>query len=135
MCVMKVWFSFLCQLFHINQLSRLVSTALPWRILPVLDLSPLVVSIYMTEMTDFFKSISVQTEERNYRHLSLKKIGLKAEAFLGLFKEISMFTVQKQLWKTCLIASEVLNQSFSQTRLKKVTKRFLDPSHSVSGII
>lgn len=89
----------------------------------------------MTEITDFFLSISVQTEEHNCRHLSLKKIGLKAEAFLGLFKEITMFTTQKQLQKTCLIASGVLNQSFSQTGPKKVAKRFLDPSHSVSGII
>lgn len=123
---MKVWFSFLCQLFHINQSSRLVSTALPWRILPILGLSPLLISTYMTEITDFFLSISVQTEEHNCKHLSLKKIGLKAEAFLDLFKEISMFTMQKQLQKTCLITSGGLNQSFSQTGPKKVTKRFLD---------
>lgn len=91
-------------------MSRLVSTALPWRILPILGLSPLLISTYMTEITDFFLSISVQTGESNCRHLSLKKIGLKAEAFLGLFKEISVFTMQKQLQKTCLIASGVLKQ-------------------------
>lgn len=99
-----------CQLFHIHQLSRLVSTAIPWSILPILGLSALLINTYMTEKTDLFLSISVQTEEHNCRNLSLKKIGLKAEAFLGLLKGISMFTMQKQLQKTCLITSGVLNQ-------------------------
>lgn len=132
---MKVWFSFLCQLFHINQSSRLVSTALPWRILPILGLSPLLISTYMTEITDFFLSISVQTEEHNCKHLSLKKIGLKAEAFLDLFKEISMFTMQKT-------AAENLSDNFRRAEpeflpdwAKEGNKKIPGPSHSVSGII
>lgn len=100
----------ICQLFHIHQLSRLVSIAVPWSILPVLGLSALLINTYMTEKSDLFLSISVQIEEHNCRNLSLKKIGLKAEAFLGLLKGISMFTMQKQLQKTCLITSGVLNQ-------------------------
>lgn len=64
---MKVRFSFLCQLFHINQLSRLFSIVFPWKILPSLCLSSLLISTYMTEIADFFLNIPFHTEEQNCR--------------------------------------------------------------------
>lgn len=97
---MKVWFSFLCQLFHVNQLSRLFSIVLPWRFPPILGWPSLLISTNMTAIADFFLNISFHAEERNRRHLSLKKIGLNADAFLGLRKSVQ---------KTYLIASGVLN--------------------------
>lgn len=102
---MKVWFSFLCQLFHVNQLSRLFSIVLPWRFPPILGWPSLLISTNMTAIVDFFLNISFHAEEHNRRHLSLKKIGLNADAFLGFFKKISGFPMKK----TYLIASGVLN--------------------------
>lgn len=64
---MKVCFSFLCQFFHINQWSRLVSIVLTWRILPILNLSSLLISIYMTEIANFVLNILFHTDEYNCR--------------------------------------------------------------------